>query len=299
MRRYLRKISIMVLIMALFVAQMSTAAFASSTETNYGTQVDLLLKDYSFAERTAMRDKVEEDLFVIEKMGILFSGAVVEILYEQNNGAPTFRYVVDFGTITNTVEVIENNEDMFTVRCVEGDKVDVLSKSKDGTLFLDGEEIIIEQEMPPAFARAGNVGGITPYATETWFQKKSPYGSASDYNYLLTTLNYNKTEVKFNKAIRYLTVSAFTSAMASSIAAWAGIGPIGEFAIGEVLSALVDIDGDVSAVSYKARVYTHKNYTSGYIAPIIMRVWKYQYQYYASPNLTGPYTTNYEFKCQI
>ena len=91
----------------------------------------------------------------------------------------------------------------------------------------------------------------------------------------------------------------FKFALVAKLAAKLGLLQAKSFAAAYILDFLTDVNPTSTAVSYSTQVYTHKNYTSGFIGPIITRVWKYSYKYYATANLTGPYTEDYEFKCQM
>ncbi|MCG4733559.1 hypothetical protein L0M92_08030 [Casaltella massiliensis] len=91
----------------------------------------------------------------------------------------------------------------------------------------------------------------------------------------------------------------FKFALVAKLAAKLGLSQAKSFAAAYILDFLTDVNPTSTAVSYSIQVYTHKNYTSGFIGPIITRVWKYSYKYYATANLTGPYTEDYEFKCQM
>lgn len=183
------------------------------------------------------------------------------------------------------------------MKITENEKINIMTKTKDGTVFIDGNKVVFSHIQDDVVFENANT--IVPFATETWFQDRPPYGSASDYTYKQTSLCYNKTEVRFNTAIQKLTFSAFRSNLIKSVVSSLGISKAKKFASETVLKQLVKYNPESKSVSYKIDLYTHKDYTSGFIGPIITRAWKYQYKYYATPNLTDSYASDYEFKCQM
>ncbi|MDD6881241.1 MAG: hypothetical protein PUE18_06660 [Firmicutes bacterium] len=287
------------LIISLVVMQMSTITFA-------GTDIQLmenkshrenLLQKSDINEETELNSYINADLKILDDMGALVDSKITNINELQENNLATRKYILDFGDVINTIEVIENTDDAYTVKITENEKMNIFTKTKEGKVIIDGQEVVMTMIGQKQSLNDGNA--VMPLATETWFQDSCPYGDTTDYTYLQTTMNYNKTAIKFNVALRSLTFSAFRGALFKSVANWVGITGAKKFAAKTVLSKLIQYNPESKSVSYSIKAYTHKNYTNGFITPIITRVWKYQYQYYATPNLTGSYTTEYEFKCQM
>lgn len=252
---------------------------------------------YASAYNEAPRNETAiEDVLFNEALGYCD-----EIRWEKSKTVlETPTYTVHFGDITDTVEVLYAKDGCYTVKCIEGDKENILSKTAKGEIFLNGKKVefsIDNDNMPEHFSSER----IAPLATETWFQKTCPYGNPSDYSHRLTSYDYSVAAVHFNMMLKDLTTYTFCAVMASSIASWTAIAAINgtEFATGFIFNELVNINAYSTAVSYTARVYTHRNYTSGFITPIITRVWKYKYTYHAEANYNGNSSSNEEYKCQI
>lgn len=69
---------------------------------------------------------------------------------------------------------------------------------------------------------------------------------------------------------------------------------------GALFGELVAKAPDAERLSVKVETFTHKNYTSGFVSPIITWVWKYKYSYYTTTNCSGSViATDYAYKCQM
>lgn len=256
-----------------------------------------IIKDFKGNVSSHTQALILADMEKLEIMGLLNDYKSISFAKENEDAVKCRSYIIDFDGISNIIEVLANTEEVFSVRITEDEKVNIYTETKDGKVYIDGYEVKMCTREEICNVKANDL--IMPLATETWFQTSCPYGSASDYTYKQTSLCYNENEVKFNVALQKLTFSAFKGSLVKSVVGSLGITGAKRFASETVLKQLVKYNPESKAVSYSIDLYTHKNYTSGFISPIITRVWKYNYKYYATANLTGSYATEYEFKCQM
>lgn len=81
---------------------------------------------------------------VISHLGLLNDATILEILESQQNNQSTLSYVIDFGDVINTVEIIINNSDSYNIKFIEGNKAGVMCKTSDDRIYLNDEEMNIE-----------------------------------------------------------------------------------------------------------------------------------------------------------
>lgn len=93
-----------------------------------------------------------------------------------------YEYVLPLGENINKIVITENNEDMVTIKITEGDLTNILTKTSDNKLFLDGHEVIYSDN-----EISDNNIGVDERGTIYKSQKSlTPFAPLSSYDTLLT-----------------------------------------------------------------------------------------------------------------
>lgn len=150
-------------------------------------------------------------------------------------------------------------------------------------MILDGNEVKISFEE--------NDGEIVPKASTTWWAKSAPYGKAGDYTVSAGTAS--NANVDLGKAINSITVSAFYTLLTPFI------GGAAAFIYSSLYSVITSQDPRTTGLSYKAKLYYHKNQRSaGYIPAANLYATKYNYTWYSKKNYKGTTTKEVVYLCK-
>lgn len=238
-------------------------------------------------------DDTMSDKQALEELGITGFANIVEDKKVTVGDELKTQFTVKSGDIINDITVLENSDEKISLQIEQEDICNVLEVYDDGKIVLDGYPVIIEREndaavmsnSEPVVRRAG--------ATIYW-KDKVDYGTASDYSHFLK--NENIADIELNKTISKIGLSALLSIMGIAMGGGVAGGLFASGAGNEIYNYFLSKDPNTTALSCKSKVYTHKNYTSGYIPSIFTFIYKYKTTFYSKANYGGSSTAKTVYK---
>ena len=245
----------------------------------------LLQTQTAFANNGVTDSALSSEEQLLCELGIIPSADSVSEKNVSMNGTEKVCRTLRFGEIYNDIIVLENSTEKTVLDITQGDIHNVLEFNANGDVILDGNpvEVTYAQTAPST-----DMSAISPRAGATIYYKDAPeYGLKSDYTHFLK--NQNVADIKLNEKISSMACSAFISIIvfyvSSSVYAAAVAGAITE--LSDVYNDFIHADPDTTGLSCKAKVYTHKNYTSGYIPSIFTFIYKYSCTFYSKTIYQG------------
>ena len=239
------------------------------------------------------------DIMTLNKLGITQYAKIVDTDNVIIDGEKKTEFVVEVGDITNKIAVLEDSDEMISIRVKQDSICNILELHENGDIILDGNKVevtygdseALESVNPPISPRAG--------ATIYW-RDDVRYGKAADYSNFLK--NDNIKDINLKKTLSNIALSALLTIMGTAMAGL--LGAAITFAAGagaEVYNYLMARDSNTSHLSCKSKVYTHKNYKSGYIPSLFTFIYKYKTVYYSKTQYGGtktPEVTSYKYNMQ-
>lgn len=246
----------------------------------------------------------ESDMKVLDKLGITGFSQVVNKSKVDVNGEQKNMFTVQSGDIINDITVLQNSADTVVLKIdQDADGItNVLEFRSNGDIILDGNlvEITYDGDMKSSF----DTPVISPKAGATiYWRDKVPYGSASDYSHFLK--NENVADIALKKQISDTAFSTLLSILSKAIGFATGgfggviVGVFAQKAGQAVYDYFKKNAASTTALSCKSKVYTHKNYTSGYIGYISSFVYKYNTTFYSKKNYAGVSKTCTAYKVNM
>ena len=242
----------------------------------------------------------ESDMKVLDKLGITGFSQVVNKSKVDVNGEQKNMFTVQSGDIINDITVLQNSADTVVLKIdQDADGItNVLEFRSNGDIILDGNlvEITYDVDMKSSF----DTPVISPKAGATiYWRDKVPYGSASDYSHFLK--NENVADIALKKTISKIGFAALLSILGGAVAGslTAAVSSFAPAAGELIYDYFLDNAGTTSNLSCKSKVYTHKNYTSGYIGYISSFVYKYNTTFYSKKNYAGVSKTCTAYKVNM
>ncbi len=270
----------------------SSWAISNGESSSEEKVISDFLSNYDGNEKVQLRDIIESDIEALKELGCLQAATLNSINNQKTELKNSFIYELDYGDVINYVEVLKNDECEISIRIKENDVLNFFTKKNDGQMILNGATIEISKVN--AYSNFGYMDSYSTRATETWFQETCPYGSSSDYSYSKQTMNYHN--IALGTRLENIAKSASIAILISTLP----VSVITAAIAGALFGELVAKAPDAERLSVKVETFTHKNYTSGFVSPIITWVWKYKYSYYATTNCSGSViATDYAYKCQM
>lgn len=234
-----------------------------------------------------IKEVIDKDLGSLKKIGLLDLSEEFVAKIDTNSN---IIYEGDFGGYTNTISIIQNDEDILKMIICQDDINNELIIRSDGTYILDGNIIGDEQTKvaEETIQLSNMLSDVEPKSVEVINRITNicPYGSASDYSYKLGTKK--DANINLEKKISKIAVAAFGTILCIEL----GVSTIASKVYAGLYSFLKDSDPNIKGLSYKATNYAHKNYTNTYIKPIKMYGFKSVYKWYGGINYDGCTTTN-------
>lgn len=187
----------------------------------------------------------------------------------------------DDGEIVSEVKAYLDDDGNEILEISEPSKKDTIQINKDGTMYLDGEPIIVE------VSNLVNNNASVMSAHHISWQTGVPYGNASDYSSLTATENKNFSVAK---PIKEMTVSGLITAMCYGMGIASAFGSI---AVGAIASGLISWFGrnnsSSKAWSVKDQQFVH--FAKGFSVTSSMSVVRHRMTYYSNVNCTSPIDT--------
>lgn len=150
----------------------------------------------------------------------------------------------------------------------------------DGTMYIDGEMVVDNDNLITEMALYEEV---SPYSGEVtnWLTSTCPYGSKSNYTYLLGSKK--DPDITLTTAISNLATTAVILILAKELAVSAALST----GLSVVVTWIKDRNPSTRGLSYKATNYAHKNYTNTYITPIKKYAYRSDFTWYPNKNYKG------------
>lgn len=236
--------------------------------------------------------EIENDIDIMESLGVLEEARNVEIESTKEND---FEYEVEYKGVVNNISDIDYTAEGVSFKSEQDDINDTVEIREDGKIFLNGEEIeysSVDNEV------GANECLVVANDSQRWFQKKCPYGKASDYSVSGGTSKCS--DINLKRAIKDISMSA----VIAIICAVCGAGAIASFCAGAAYTFICEYRPSAKGLSYKVKKYYNKNtyhwWTGAYISAIRKSVMKYSYTWYTKYNYKGKkcYNTAYWMKEQ-
>lgn len=239
------------------------------------------------------------DIKTLDKLGITEYAKIVDTNDVKIGGEKKTEFVVEVGDITNKIVVLEDSDEMISIQTKQDSICNILELHKNGDIILDGNKVEITYEdqatLEPMDPQISPRAGATIY-----WQDDVRYGKAADYSNFLK--NDNIKDINLKKSLSNIALSALLTIMGTAMSGI--IGAAITFAAGagaEIYNYLKARDANTSHLSCKSKVYTHKNYKSGYIPSLFTFIYKYKTTYYSKTQYGGtktPEVTSYKFNMQ-
>ena len=213
---------------------------------------------------------------------------------KEMDGTMEPRYLLDDKT---EVTILENAPSHVELKFNDKGNVDILSLSSNNRAYLNGKEIKVTDN-------AGNRVPISLFSDEitvepkagfsTYFTSRCPYGSAGDYT------NKYDTEQDGNIALTNRLKDIATNTFISILCSFFGVVKNQSEAVMKgIYEWLKTTDPQTDALSYKATVWTHKSYKSGYIPSLFTFVYKWNLKLYSKENYNGSVKSQVVYKCKL
>lgn len=209
--------------------------------------------------------------------------------------ANNFRYTVDYGPFSETIEFLEDNDDRLSLH-ISSDRVDnILTIYSDGKIFLDGNEVIVTYEEDIADKELSSTDDTaSTRSSDRWFQYACPYGGAGDYSTFVSS--HNKANINMGSnlgSIGYSTASLILAGISNPFSLTLGISAI-------LWGVIAETAPDSYGLSYRALKYRHKNSpVGGYISQIGQYVYKWNIDWYARTNYQNYVTNNIQYEVKV
>lgn len=198
-------------------------------------------------------------------------------------------YCVDDSTI---IQIIENSDKRIELRITEGNKVDNVVFTNDGKTYLDNKQVIVTDSEGNEILH--NMFAEPKVGYSIYYKKTCPYGSSGDYTHYYG--QEKSANISLGKDITALSVVAFRAFMLTYLGV---AGEVASNILEQFYNILITTEPTTSALSYKADMYSHKNYKSGYIPSQFTFIWKYNLKLYPKTNFSGSATTKNVYKCKM
>lgn len=249
---------------------MVTTSYAKDLENSSSIQDQKLfmLVDKKEEITFVQKEKIKAEAELVKEVFQISTNDILAInLKEERN-----LYTVQMGEYENTIEVLEKTSNETRFKITQGDIQNIWVEKSDGTIILDGNVLELETE-----------NEIVPLNSDTYYTKKPIYGKAADYSKYVSSSS--KKNIPLSKSISNLTMTVFQAILGEII------GPVANTIASSIYSFVKSNDSSTKGLSYKAKIYVHKNAnSSGYIKSVNAYVRKYNYTWYSKINYKGKTT---------
>lgn len=256
-----RKIIAIVLAACVFIAQLQPALAITSVE------------------------KASKDKKTLDEIGITQFATIIDTETVKVGDVDKTEFKVEIGDIQNRIVVLEDSDEKVVIHVKQDEICNILEIFKNGDLVLDGNKVEITREKN--ITLESTVPEVMPRAGATIYWKDSvTYGTAADYN--VFKKNENVSNIALTQQIYKIALSVLVEIMG---AAMSGLeGELVSFALGasdDIYQYFIDKDPYSKYMSCKSKVYTHKNYSSGYIPSLFTFIYKYDSTFYSKASYAG------------
>lgn len=283
-----KSMSCILIIMLVLLSGASVFALGDSVKVSNDIVENKMISDISEIQELTNGDYISEEeeetiiseINVMEEMGL--SGFnLTDINVSEDN----ISYVLNHNNINTIVSVNKMLNGSVELYFVENDKEDILLKTADGRLFLDGQEIIINFSSEDDLIGV-NSGVTMPRAGFTYSTTtECPYGSPSQYSYYAGSKNV--ADLTLPKAIAEMTKTAIVSIMKNALFSGTNLLALGAAVLTDVAESMIEYainyDPNEDILSFKSNTYYH-NSTHSYTINNTLKVKKVITEWYIGQN---------------
>ena len=278
MSRILKKVITILLTLSIIATSQGVIAFAEM-------KINASVNENAYTTTAKSENSFYTNSQLLNNLGINVNNTLA---LKQSSNSTTI-YCIDNDT---TVEILENSNERIQIKITEGTKTDNIVFTNDGLSYLDGHQVIVtdstgNEVLHELFAEPRSGYSI-------YYQRTCPSGSGSDYTHYYG--QEKSANINLGKDITDLSVVAFRSFMLTYLGV---AGQLASDILDQFYSILLTTEPTTSALSYKADMYSHQSYQSGYIPSIFTFVWKYNLKLYSKTNYTGAVKTENVYKCKL
>lgn len=276
-KRILRCLTSIVLVIVLCITSVSSVGAVDLGSRGIGkadvVAQELIQKDEKLK---VLEDDLCEELATLEKVGL-----ETEFIETTELSEDEIVYVYKLSEeVVNKIS-IDVLETRIVLNISEDNICNEVWINDDGTMYIDGkmvgdnDEPIIEAELSDdkLSQRSGEV--------TNWLTSTCPYGSKSNYTYLLGSKK--DSDITLTTAISNLATTAVILILAKELVVSAALST----GLSVVVTWIKDRNPTTSGLSYKATNYAHKNYTNTYITPIKKYAYRSDFTWYVKKNYQG------------
>lgn len=239
-----------------FSLGITTPLYANDALMMDGVSAEILAK-VSNDITDSQKEQLLTDAEVLSTYGLLELGEIKKVSINNEN----FEYVIDYGTVKETVEIIANSSRELVINVTAGNVKDTLVVNHTtGEVFLDGNKVEIAKS-------------VKPRVSDRYITESCPYGSAADYNKSIGIVEEDNN-IYFSDIMENLTLTAFTIVLGALGGTTGGVA----VGIAAFLYYVMTTEYPKSnAMSYITYGYHHKDsaitgYISGYGAAVTKMV---------------------------
>ena len=279
MKKMIKKIMSITLVIALAIMMLGNTKFnyiIKADTAKCGVEVDALLSQAENNMSDEEMETIENDVEVLETFGITMLAKDIEIVSEKNS----FKYEVEYAEQQNEVSNIEYTAEGVSFDCLQGGIKNTVEIKEDGSVYLDGCKVETNKE----YTENNCEYVFTENDSQRWFQKKCPYGKASEY-----TKNGGSgkcADINLKHAIEDISMSAFIAILCAVL----GAGAVASFCASAAYTFISNYRPSAKGLSYKVKKTYHIIcgwFSGGYIMDINKEVTKYSYTWYTKYNYKG------------
>ncbi len=207
----------------------------------------------------------------------------IELIKEKNNYMEyKITYNFEEGKVVSVIKTYINDGGNQVLDITEGEKHDVLTINSDGSLYIDGKKVIIEDDETESLSLI-NPPISTMGAHRVYWTNTPPYGSASDYSKLDHS---GRKSLVCEKFIKDLTISATIELIGAGLVSLGIAGAWTAELFKECAKAIINWYKEQSpkgkALSLTFNRYVHK--TKGFFVSTSKGVDKYKFYYFGTKN---------------
>lgn len=242
---------------------------------------------------------VSADIEAVNDVGL--SSSRISILDVDEFGNVLYSYQV-LDSLQSTIRVEKNEDGTIILDVIEGNCHDILEVRKDGTMLLDGQEIIISlsealedslYRTAPGFSSMNSINSnIYAGGTRERVYQETPFSSMQSRDFTIYVGNYNVPDVETEKKIVSISITVLTGIMSTAIGIALGgipgsivgavIGGAISIAAGEMKTMAEQYAPDTAHFSFKQYQYEHKS-----LSTPIDRYYQYIINFYVKKNYEG------------
>lgn len=283
-RRLISGLIAISLVIVMPVSVSANSEVSSENDENIKTEIveaidTKLTKD---EERTVI-----EEVSTLEAIGVLCEAEIISVDVEKSAAAEdiSVEYTLDYNGYENVITDVEQSYDEISYHAEQGDVSNDVVIKNDGTITVDGKEVLISEYKEEEFGKRGKVRAN---AENSWYSSSCPYGTASSYSKLYASGQCK--DIQLRAAIRDIAMSVFLTIV------FGAAGKLASFCATAAYNYIVNKAPLTSGISYKVKKYQRPE--GSYVTAKKMTILKCCYTWYSNINFWGYAKYNTAYYCR-